>query len=162
MAIFTRGRRKIEIFDVINNETKFIVDMLRDFPEFNVFVYTDDPYITDPDELSFMNSKDAIIYVQVTHPNHYNEIDTHAKKYFTSPFLHITWKPVRNSDNTIHFNYWAHAICDTIYLYDRYRYSALPKKHIFSCLNNVAKPHRISTVLHLMLSHNDSLYTLNN
>lgn len=153
---FYFAREQIETYD----DCWFLQQELTDCfvvnnQELRVFVL-DDPYITNTDTINFINSDqiDIVVHVVVTHPWNFNCMAQHIELVnITKPWIQITWDDTAPaSDNFVTFDYWAGYRQDLMYVWGQDHYVTncnWPRRYTFSCINNVAKAHRICMLYHL-------------
>jgi hypothetical protein len=127
-----------------------------DNQELSVFVLqSDNPYITNTDTINFINSDqvDLVVHVVVTHPWNFGSFAQHIEQVnVTKPWIQITWDTTLRGDNYAQFDYYASHLSDMIYTWGQEKYttnSNQQRRYTFSCINNVAKAHRICVLYNL-------------
>ena len=117
------------------------------------FYLLHDPYITDSNTIDFINSDqiDVVIYPQYIHPWNYRCVAEHFLIYgIKKPWLQLTWDSKLIGPNYMQYSYWAAKVNDVMSLECIKSAKQIPhRKYLFSCLNNVAKPHRLAVLMHL-------------
>jgi len=147
---------------VFNSELDFITDQLKPYNNLKLYISID-PHITDKNVIDNINqSVDIVIISQMTHPYNYRTVGDHFKlQGINKPWLQITWDTqLPKTENYINFFYWAANFEDFMYeAHDREKYQNgknYKRKYLYSCLNNIAKAHRLCVLIKIFYSNYSS------